>query len=401
MIYKEGSPFKASINQEVIQSIEDCFPNGIELSKIIEHYGKEGKVMELYQCLLLAELRINCDESGKIEILNALNNLCLLLPYKEVPLTQEGEICNDIYYRISSREQLSQIKIMQGFHEKPVISNSNDLFQIIARLFRILMNDNSKDYTLKLTTLINEIYSQIVGDEEEQQGLISQLESVQKRIGINKIELERLEEELKKLRKNKRQTQQIYDTDQKVSETTKFIEKLTADKLALQAQIYQVQCRALVLSHSMLVNCQIDSKDTSIIDLMKNIILPQLQSDQEDNLEVIELALRCLAMLALMSEQLFMDYYQIFEQILQTNIDQFKYQRESVQEIISLKLIVDALIIYRHINYSQFNYDQLLKYLINYACFGKIQMRQIAIEGLCKIVFSYNPAHGVPSANQQ
>lgn len=99
------------------------------------------------------------------------------------------------------------MKVMQGFHEKPIISNSNDLFQIIARLFKKLMNDNAKDYTLKLTTLINEIYSQIVGDDEEQQGLFSQLQDILKRITINEQDILKLEEDLKKLRKNKKQTQ--------------------------------------------------------------------------------------------------------------------------------------------------------------------------------------------------
>ena len=69
---------KENLPTELIQIVEDYFPNGFYLSHFIDYYAfTEPNMLALYQILLMSELLINCDESSRHKLAETLKNLVL------------------------------------------------------------------------------------------------------------------------------------------------------------------------------------------------------------------------------------------------------------------------------------------------------------------------------------
>ncbi len=66
---------RREVPKEIIDAVQDCFPNGIEFAKVLatihdppnsylQAHNSSNCLLAFYQTLLLAEMTINCDEAG-------------------------------------------------------------------------------------------------------------------------------------------------------------------------------------------------------------------------------------------------------------------------------------------------------------------------------------------------
>lgn len=93
------------------------------------------------------------------------------------------------------------------------------------------------------------------------------------------------------------------------------------------------------------------------------------------------LAIECIGLLCLLDKELFQNYSKIFQRILQEELSE-----ENLREkIIALRSSVDALIIHGVDQKTQ----KLQKIIIeDYMVIKDKVLRQITIEGICKMLFS-------------
>ncbi len=59
---------RKELHPDIISAIEEYFPDSMEFRNVILYYFDQGDILGLYQCLLMAELLINCDETGRLKL---------------------------------------------------------------------------------------------------------------------------------------------------------------------------------------------------------------------------------------------------------------------------------------------------------------------------------------------
>lgn len=111
MVYCQDD--RKELNPELIAVVEDCFPNGVELSSVIDYFSfANSNLFSLYQVLLLAELLINCDESGRNKIEETLKNVVInmnqLNLLSQIPTDPSNEY-NDIFNELAEDTVINNI----------------------------------------------------------------------------------------------------------------------------------------------------------------------------------------------------------------------------------------------------------------------------------------------------
>lgn len=140
--------------------------------------------------------------------------------------------------------------------------------------------------------------------------------------------------------------------------------------------------RALNLCLILLKQCRADVNDQNLVSICETLIGPTIQSKDKDNML---LAVECIGLLCLLDKELFHNYARIFETILSEGEDNLR------EKVIALKSSVDALIIHGGEARSTQKLQRLL--LEDYLVSRDPTLRQVAIEGVCKMLFSRKLTH--------
>lgn len=139
--------------------------------------------------------------------------------------------------------------------------------------------------------------------------------------------------------------------------------------------------RALNLCLILLKQCRADVNDQNLISICETLIGPAIQSKDKDNML---LAIECIGLLCLLDKELFINYSKIFQTILtDEGVDGEDTLRE---KIIALKSSVDSLIIHGVEAKTTLKLQRII--IEDYMVIKDSTLRQITIEGICKMLFS-------------
>jgi hypothetical protein len=135
--------------------------------------------------------------------------------------------------------------------------------------------------------------------------------------------------------------------------------------------------RALNLCLILLKQCRADVNDQNLITICETLIGPAIQSKDKDNML---LAIECIGLLCLLDKELFQNYSRIFQTILTEDSGEVR------EKIIALKSSVDSLIIHGIDARTTLKLQRII--VEDYLVSKDRLMRQITIEGICKMLFS-------------
>ncbi|KAL4429318.1 hypothetical protein ABPG74_002304 [Tetrahymena malaccensis] len=398
---------RKELSPELVAVVEDCFPNGVDFSQVIEYYSfTQPNLFSLYQVLLLAELLINCDESGRNKIEETLKNLVINMNnthlISEIPTDPSNEY-NDIFYYLEPDTVLNNI-FAQSYFFSPIITCSYELLPIIVRILKKIVSDGRVN--VQLIQLISEVHEPLAKDTDNDShfDLPSELERIRNSITEEKKKLENIEKELANLKKNKTKQTEIYQLEKEKDEKQAHLKIWEEKEDAIQTKIFDISMRELVLVQSLLTYCKVDPKDPAISNLLQQIILPGLHStDRSLNFN----SLKSLALYVLIDKKNCINFFSVFNDILDKNES---CQNCTPQEIISLRSIVDFLLLYdltqkQSQDDEDIDIPQTQELILKYAYQGiqyfnqtyhikiflqkaDILLRTISIEGLSKLLFN-------------
>jgi hypothetical protein len=139
--------------------------------------------------------------------------------------------------------------------------------------------------------------------------------------------------------------------------------------------------RALVLCKAMLKQCGIrDVNDQNVVSICETLIEPAIKSTDP---ELTLLAIECVGLITILDEVVFNSYQGIFQTILEDEEDSDGKLKD---KIVSLKSAVDGLIVHGINNQESKNLFDLV--VGKYLNVRNPILRQLAIEGVCKMMFS-------------
>ncbi|KAL4471208.1 hypothetical protein ABPG72_007575 [Tetrahymena utriculariae] len=381
---------RKELSPELVAVVEDCFPNGVDFSQVIDYYSfTQPNLFSLYQVLLLAELLINCDESGRNKIEETLKNLVINMNnnnlISEIPTDPSNEY-NDIFYYLEPDTVLNNI-FAQSYFFSPIITCSYELLPIVVRILKKIVSDGRVN--VQLIQLISEVHEPLAKDTDNDShfDLPSELERIRNSITEEKKKLENIEKELSNLKKNKTKQNEIYQLEKEKDEKQAHLKIWEEKEDAIQTKIFDISMRELVLVQSLLTYCKVDPKDPAISNLLQQIILPGLHSsDRSLNYN----SLKSLALYVLIDKKNCIDFFSVFNDILDKNDD---CSNCTPQEIISLRSIVDFLLLYdltqkQSQDDEDIDIPQTQDLILKYAYQADILLRTISIEGLSKLLFN-------------
>ncbi|EGR28535.1 AT hook motif family protein, putative [Ichthyophthirius multifiliis] len=389
MLYEQ----KNSIPLELIQTVEDYFPNGISLAQSIEYFAFQNpNLLALYQILLMSEFLINCDQAGRLALSESIKKL--LLNMKGSKILQEVpqiETANDVFYQWDMKN-LKEAIFGQTYYDFPIITCCYELIPLCVRILKKSVLD--VPVNVFITQIISEVHEPLAKDSDNDThlDLPSELTRVQKQIIENNVQLEILEQKLNKRVKQKDQYQIEVEKEQK----NKILENLRQKENVLNEQIFDIQMKEIILVQNLLINCIIDTNDPSIKNLLQQIIIPSLKQNS-NNLRCH--SLKALALYVLIDRNYCNDFFNVFLEFLQKNEDE-----DNLSIIISLRSIVDFILLYDFAKNPSQSDDidiSLTQDLILQQGFqANYFVRNIAIEGLCKLLLN-NKLQDPQNVNQQ
>ncbi|EAS07620.2 AT hook motif protein (macronuclear) [Tetrahymena thermophila SB210] len=381
---------RKELSPELVAVVEDCFPNGVDFSQVIDYYSfTQPNLFSLYQVLLLAELLINCDESGRNKIEETLKNLVINMSntnlISEIPTDPSNEY-NDIFYYLEPDTVMNNI-FSQSYFFSPIITCSYELLPIIVRILKKIVSDGRVN--VQLIQLISEVHEPLAKDTDNDShfDLPSELERIRNSINEEKKKLDNIEKELSNLKKNKTKQNEIYQLEKEKDEKQAHLKIWEEKEDAIQSKIFDISMRELVLVQSLLTYCKVDPKDPAISNLLQQIILPGLHSsDRSLNFN----SLKSLALYVLIDKKNCIDFFSVFSDILDKSEN---CQNCTPQEIISLRSIVDFLLLYdltqkQSQDDEDIDIPQTQDLILKYAYQADILLRTISIEGLSKLLFN-------------
>lgn len=136
--------------------------------------------------------------------------------------------------------------------------------------------------------------------------------------------------------------------------------------------------RALSLCLILLKQCRADVTDQSIIQICSTLIAPAVKNKDRDNFLI---AIECIGLLCLLDKKLFSNYSRIFSSILREDV----LADNKREKVVALKSVVDSFIIHG----IEEKTEDLWHIITNeYLTIADKVLRQITIEGICKMLFS-------------
>ena len=145
--------------------------------------------------------------------------------------------------------------------------------------------------------------------------------------------------------------------------------------------------RALSLCSTLLKQCRANISDKNLIDICQNLIMPSLQTDDRD---MLVLSFESIGLLSLLDKGLFHNYSKIYLAIMMDCVSNFQSaasldEKDLHETIIVLRSSFDGLIMHGVDEETQRLQDFILDNFLYCHC---RPIRQISVEGICKLLFS-------------
>ena len=141
--------------------------------------------------------------------------------------------------------------------------------------------------------------------------------------------------------------------------------------------------RALILCRSLLKQCRLANvHDHNVIDICDSVIHPAIlnMSDRENLL----IAFECVGLICILDKGVLLNYSRIFTEILE---EELAPDRDNKREkVIAIKSVVDGLILHGIEDEKLAKFFELIT--VNYMTTKDRILRQVAIEGVCKMLFT-------------
>ena len=140
--------------------------------------------------------------------------------------------------------------------------------------------------------------------------------------------------------------------------------------------------RSLMLCKSLLKHCGVkDVSDQNVVEVCETLIQPAIETGDPD---LTLLAIECIGLVTMLDKEVFTNYSSIYISILKTNSQQKEQELRS--KLIALKSAIDGLIVHGVCDESTQELFDLITQ--NYMQGNDPYLRQITIEGVCKMMFS-------------
>jgi hypothetical protein len=324
------------------------------------------------------------------------------------PLSEIDDNESEICLTIRDFNDLGVVKDTQEFmkscRSESMTRDSDDVCQVAIRVVKKLLGqDESNMFSREVLTIISSVRDML--DEKNDQNGVQEnhggsfgLHSQMPIIGgleqkpVSKVSLMDLKAKiLEKFNDKCSELEQIEEVDDE-NAVSKLLEKIKAyasvvEEINLKEKLIYKRAMSLILI--LLKQCRANVHDSNMIDICQTIIMPLLQKTQDRENQLM--AVESIGLISLLEPFLFDNYSQIFETIL-ANFSRSGSFDESDHGDISLKLAIIALkcsfdgLIFYGANGKTENLRQLIftQYL-----FSPIKkLRQITIEGMCKMLFS-------------
>ncbi|CDW89230.1 at hook motif family protein [Stylonychia lemnae] len=258
------------------------------------------------------------------------------------------------------------LEYCKPFSFESLVVDSDDVCRIAVMVARKLLDQRIDEFSLSMLQAISDIKEPL--EENSEDGSFNFKK--QKEQVYSKLE-SKLESVNELIMQDDYSIQDLNVLMRKVKGYVNLIEEINLkEKLSYK--------RALNMCLILLKQCRADVNDQNLISICDTLIAPTISSKDKDNMI---LAIECIGLLCLLDKELFENYSKIFQRILVEDI-----MEENLRDkIIALKSSVDSLIIHGVNQKTQ----KLQKIIVeDYMVIKDKILRQITIEGICKMLFS-------------
>lgn len=390
-MYQEEADERKDL-EEYFLILDESFPNGCQFVKVLEHFHQNSNLFGFYQSLLLAEMLINCDETGRNDLLNVLKRLCLdlknfLMPLPSFPPPARS---NDLFFPLNS-ETLNNQMFSRSYFEIIIVREFEDLVPLMIQIFRKLIGDQNNMFSIQIIELISEIREPLhiyAESNENEDNMQNRLLRMQKDLTQNDVKLEDVDNKLKELKRIKRKPDR---EQQDLMEKKNFLERqrdeLGKNRDELENTIDSMNYRCLQICLGLLQRCRLNVKDPGLSNLLTSFIGPMFKDNKQ---RIMEKALHCLALWAFHDKAQCLEYFPVF-----TNVFEEATIVTKPTTIVSLKFVFDFLMVYEypkvegtdHLNLI-FDLEDLLSLLSKFMFKGDVLIQKLCIEGFCRLLFN-------------
>lgn len=248
--------------------IDDLFPSLAELSKIIDKaYGKKDLV-STYQIILLSELLLNSDETGRQAIIATLRKILMNMEIQLELVDDEeqngNEEYNDIYPK-KSEIQLILEGFAQSFMDTPIVQKADDLVPVIVRILRKLLDDKNNAFSTFLLETISEIREPIErGHDTDRSELIEERNRLRKHIEHFDSLMKEAEEKIgqhQNRTRTKSQNPEVLALEQEYKKAKLEREGYVVKQRDIEDRISRINIRCLHVACTLLEGCKLSASD--------------------------------------------------------------------------------------------------------------------------------------------
>jgi len=392
-LYQEGLEKHKEL-EEFFMIIDECFPNACLFVKVLSHFHEKKDLFGFHQALLLAEMLINCDETGRNELLTILKQISLDLRNFSIKIPEFGpnSRSNDLFYPLNE-EDLNNSVFSQSHFENAIIRDFEDVMPLIIQIFRRLIGDQNNMFSIQMIEIISEIkeplhnYAEIHENEDNMQNKL--LRNQKEMLSIDS-KLEEIDLKLKDMKKNrlKKLEQEFEDLAHKRDYLNKQRLDLLNNSGDIEKSIERMNIRCLQICLGLLQRCRLTLKDPGLSNLLTSFIGPLFK---EGNQIIRDKALNCLALWVFHDKSQCIEYFPVF-----TNIFDSEVINTNPYTILSLKFIFDFLMIYDYpkINGPEnlnltYDLEDLMSLLSKFMFKGDVLIQKLCIEGFCRLLFTH------------
>lgn len=334
---------------------------------------------------------------------------------------EEEEYEQDVNENSTGQEQVIEIEIREfrdlaqkrdiqeyckPFSFEQLILDSDDICRIAVIITRKLLDNRIDEFSLSMLQCISDIKEQL--EDEEPLPLNANDEVIP--IAPNQDESQTIsfkkQRDLlyKKLESSLDQVNELVTSSQDVDYSVSDLNSIMRKVRRYVALIEEINLkeklsfkRALNLCLILLKQCRADVNDQNLVSICETLIAPTIASKDKDNML---LAIECIGLLCLLDRELFINYSTIFHTILAedvhgTSSSTLNSNDTNLREkLIALRSSVDALIIHgvdppSSLDGQESKTQKLQRIIVeDYMVIKDKVLRQVTIEGLCKMLFS-------------
>ena len=400
-------------HQSLFNIIEDNFPSVAEYTKMLERAFKGKDLFSIYQMILISELMINCDETGRQALTGTLKSFCLDFQHEhqvdeddddddnqilEEKQQKTEDEYNDIYMK-KNGDTTNIETYSSSYFDRPIIRSDDDLIQIIIRILRSLLDDKNNAFSNFILETIAEIKEpiekSIEGDKDD---LLSQKENVMQHIKEIKININEIEEKKTVLQKdNKAQknggNDELHNLEKMEKNKKEELENYQQRFDDLTSKIEKISMRCLHIACSLLQTCKFNLNDPGIMGLLSSFIGPCFQNSA---IKIKDLAFKCLSLYVLLDKKFCIEYMKVYKDILDRDASNLDSSLTSL--LTAIKAVFDFFLyhdlmkqedlIFESNDESTFDCSNLIDKITKLMFTGDAATKRVCVEGFTRLIFN-------------